>query len=73
MVKGINEWIKKWKKRGWKTSADKPVKNLELWKELDKLFHKKNVKLKKITAHSGNEYNEKADLLAKQEIEKNLN
>jgi tRNA-Thr(GGU) m(6)t(6)A37 methyltransferase TsaA len=73
VVQGINEWITSWKKRGWKTASNKPVKNLDLWKELDHLFEKKNVELKKVAAHSGNEYNEKVDSLAKEEIEKNLN
>ena len=72
VVKGINEWIKSWKKRGWKTASNKPVKNIDLWKELDKEFNKKNVKLKKVAAHSGDEYNEKVDTLAKDEIEKNM-
>ena len=72
VVKGINEWIKSWKKRGWRTASNKPVKNLDLWKELDKLFEKKNVKLKKVAAHSGNEFNEKVDKLAKEEIEKKI-
>jgi len=72
VVKGINEWIKSWKKRGWKTASNKPVKNIDLWKELDKEFNKKNVKLKKVAAHSGDEYNEKVDTLAKDEIEKNI-
>ncbi|HKL12249.1 MAG TPA: ribonuclease H, partial [Halanaerobiales bacterium] len=72
VVKGINEWIKSWKKRGWRTASNKPVKNLDLWKKLDKLFDKKNVKLKKVAAHSGNEFNEKVDKLAKEEIEKKL-
>ncbi len=73
VVKGINEWIKGWKKRGWKTSSDKKVKNLDLWKELDELINKKNVLLKKVEAHSGNKYNEKVDSLAKEEIDKNIN
>jgi len=73
VVKGINEWIKGWKKRGWKTSSDKKVKNLDLWKELDELINKKNVLLKKVAAHSGNKYNEKVDSLAKEEIDKNIN
>src|SRR6056297_2741569 len=72
VVKGINEWMKSWKKRGWRTASNKPVKNLDLWKKLDKLFDKKNVKLKKVAAHSGNEFNEKVDKLAKEEIEKKL-
>jgi len=73
VVKGINNWITNWKKRGWKTSSNKLVKNMDLWKELDREINKKEVEFKKVLAHSGDEYNEKVDTLAKQEIEKNLN
>ncbi len=73
IVKGINDWMTNWKKRGWKTSSNKLVKNMDLWKELDREINKKEVEFKKVLAHSGDEYNEKVDTLAKQEIEKNLN
>jgi tRNA-Thr(GGU) m(6)t(6)A37 methyltransferase TsaA len=73
VVKGINEWIKNWKKRGWKTSSNKAVKNKDLWEKLDEEISKKNVQLKKVKAHSGDKYNEKVDSLAKEEIDKNLN
>ncbi len=72
VVKGINEWMISWKRRGWKTSANKTVKNKELWKKLDEEISKKNVKLKKVKAHSGEEYNEKVDSLAKEEIDKKI-
>lgn len=72
VVKGINEWLKDWKMRGWKTSSNKEVKNLKLWQELDKLINKKKIKFRKVKAHQGNEYNEKVDSLAKKEIENNI-
>ncbi|MFO7816023.1 MAG: ribonuclease HI [Halanaerobiales bacterium] len=72
VVKGINEWIKNWKLRGWKTAGNKKVKNIDLWKKLDQEIDKKNVQLKKVKAHSGDQYNEKVDTLAKNEIEKNI-
>ena len=62
---GITEWIFKWKKNGWKTSNKKKVKNLELWKELDSLVDKRQIKWSWVKAHSGNENNEEVDLLAR--------
>ena len=62
---GITEWIFKWKKNGWKTSNKKKVKNLELWKELDNLVDKDQIKWSWVKAHSGNKNNEEVDLLAR--------
>ena len=62
---GITEWIFKWKKNGWKTSNKKKVKNLELWKELDNLVDKYQIKWSWVKAHSGNKSNEEVDLLAR--------
>ena len=62
---GITEWIFKWKKNGWKTSNKKKVKNLELWKELDNLVDKYQIKWSWVKAHSGNKNNEEVDLLAR--------
>ena len=62
---GITEWIFKWKKNGWKTSNKKKVKNLELWKELDSLVDKRQIKWSWVKAHSGNKNNEEVDLLAR--------
>ena len=65
---GITLWIKKWKVNGWKTASKMPVKNLELWLELDSLasFHK--VTWYWVKAHAGNLYNQKADMLARSQI-----
>ncbi len=61
---GISEWIFSWKKNGWKTSQKKPVKNLELWQELDLLVQKYQINWHWVKGHSGNKYNEMADQLA---------
>ena len=69
---GIESWIKNWKKNGWKTSAKKEVKNKDLWIRLDDLINKHNVVWKWVKGHSGLEFNEKADELARQYIESNI-
>ena len=68
---GIQSWIQNWKKNGWKTAAKKPVKNKELWIELDDLITKHNISWEWVKGHAGNKHNEKADYLARQYIEKN--
>ena len=65
---GIQTWIKNWKKNNWKTSAKKPVKNKELWIELDDLIARHNVSWEWVKGHAGNKYNEKADDLARRYI-----
>ena len=66
---GIQSWIQNWKKNGWKTTTKKPVKNKELWIELDELIAKHIITWKWVKGHTGNKYNEKADYLARQCIE----
>ena len=66
---GIQTWIQNWKKNGWKTTGKKPVKNKELWIELDELISKHNITWKWIKGHAGNKYNNKADYLARRYIE----
>ena len=66
---GIQSWIQNWKKNGWKTAAKKPVKNKELWIELDDLITKHNITWEWVKGHAGNTYNEKADYLARRYIE----
>ena len=66
---GIQSWIQNWKKNGWKTASKKPVKNKELWKELDELITKHNIIWKWVKGHAGNKHNEKADFLARRYIE----
>jgi ribonuclease HI len=61
--KGISEWIIGWKKRGWKT-ADKPVKNEDLWRELDQIASQHDVEWLWVRGHTGHEGNERADQLA---------
>ncbi len=61
---GITKWIFNWKKNGWRSASKKPIKNIELWQELDELNSKHDVEYKWIKGHSGNKYNEIADQLA---------
>ena len=72
VMDGIESWIINWKKNGWKTSTKKIVKNRELWMQLDNLISKHNVTWKWVKGHSGLEFNEKADELARQYIESNI-
>jgi ribonuclease HI len=69
VMNGINEWIKGWKAKGWKTSAKKPVKNVDLWQQLDTLNATHTVHWHWVKGHSGNEGNEMADKLANQAMD----
>jgi ribonuclease HI len=66
---GINQWINNWKKNGWKTAAKKPVKNKDLWQELDELVQNYSIKWIWVKGHSGHPGNERADQLANEAIE----
>ena len=68
---GIESWIANWKKNGWRTTSKKPVKNKELWVELDSQIAKHNITWKWVKGHAGDRYNEKADFLARRFIEEN--
>ena len=68
---GIEKWILNWKKNGWKTSNKKPVKNKDLWIQLDEEILKHNIKWNWVKGHANNEFNEKADSLARKYIEEN--
>ncbi|MBC8519585.1 MAG: ribonuclease HI [Gammaproteobacteria bacterium] len=61
---GITEWIHNWKKNGWKTAARKPVKNVDLWQQLDSLVQMHQVEWAWVKGHSGHRENEIADELA---------
>ncbi|BCJ90157.1 ribonuclease H [Terrihabitans soli] len=63
---GITEWMKGWKKNGWKTSDKKAVKNQELWEQLDKLTAKHEVAWHWVKGHANDPDNERADELARQ-------
>lgn len=70
VIKGLTEWLPKWKKNGFKTSEGKPVKNKELWEILDKLMNFHKVSLEKVPAHSSEVYNERVDKLARKSAER---
>ena len=65
---GITEWMKNWKRNGWKNSSKKPVKNKDLWVKLDKLCEANSVSWKWVKGHSSNEFNNLADELATKAI-----
>ena len=67
--KGILEWIEGWKKRNWKNSAKKPVKNVDLWKLLDEQNQRHKVTWLWVKGHSGHPENELADQLANRGID----
>ena len=69
VLQGITEWIVNWKKRGWKTAANKPVKNEDLWRRLDAAMQKHEIDWLWVKGHSGNPGNEKADQLANQGVD----
>ena len=66
---GIESWIHNWKNNGWKTSTKKPVKNKDLWIDLDREMLKHQVRWSWVKGHSLNKYNEQADKLARKYIE----
>ena len=66
---GITSWIFGWKKRGWKTAGNKPVKNEDLWKRLDAATQRHNVKWEWVKGHAGHPENERADELARAGVE----
>ena len=68
---GITVWIKNWKLKGWKTADKKPVKNQDLWIQLDELNSALNVNWNWVKGHAGIEYNEICDQLCQKEIAKN--
>jgi ribonuclease HI len=63
---GIKSWIHGWKKKGWKTADKKPVKNVELWQQLDQARLRHEVHWHWVRGHAGNVENERADELARE-------
>ena len=70
---GITSWVPKWKKNGWMTSARQPVKNADLWRELDEAASKHDVEWHWVKGHAGHPENERADRLAVRGMEEALN
>lgn len=63
---GITEWIKGWKRNGWRTRDRAPVKNVDLWQRLDALIAGHEVRWHWVRGHAGTELNERADRLARE-------
>jgi ribonuclease HI len=66
--KGITDWIRKWKRNSWRTSDKKPVKNQDLWMELDALAGEFPLSWVWIRGHAGVDYNERCDRMTQQAI-----
>lgn len=71
VINAFNQnWIENWQKNDWKTSSKAPVKNKDLWLELLSLLKVHNVKFIKVKGHSDNQFNNRCDELARNEIVK---
>ena len=66
--RGVTEWMRNWKRRGWKTAAKKPVKNQDLWRELDAAIQGHEITWHWVRGHAGHRENERADRLAREAI-----
>lgn len=66
---GITTWIHNWKKRGWRTADNKPVKNVELWQRLESLVNAHEVQWHWVKGHAGDPGNERADQLANRGVD----
>jgi ribonuclease HI len=64
VMQGIQDWLPNWKKRGWKTAAKQPVKNADLWQQLDEQVNRHQVRWEWVRGHTGHPGNERADELA---------
>ena len=69
VLNGISQWIHGWKKNGWRTSDKKPVKNADLWQQLDRLASLHHLEWVWVKGHAGHPENERADALANRGIE----
>ncbi|HUX40698.1 MAG TPA: ribonuclease HI [Rectinemataceae bacterium] len=67
---GITTWIASWKRNGWKTASKAPVKNRELWEELDAISSRVGPRYSWVKGHAGHEHNERCDALVQVEIAK---
>jgi len=67
---GITIWMSQWKKNNWKTSNKKPVKNIDLWQELDRIAKQHKISWHWVRGHSNHPENELADMLANEAIDK---
>lgn len=75
VVNAISKWIENWKNNGWKTKANEDVKNVDLWKEFDRLYNSlagqgEIISFIKVKGHKGNFFNEMADEEARKQTRK---
>ena len=68
VMKGMTEWLPRWKQRNWRTADRKPVKNVELWQRLEEAIERHRVNFFWVKGHSGVPENERADQLARDAI-----
>ena len=66
---GMMEWLVQWKKKGWRNSKKEPVKNVDLWQQLDELAQRHQITWHWVKGHSGHPENDRADALANEAIE----
>ena len=66
---GITKWVHGWKRNGWRTADRKPVKNADLWQQLDRLREDHSIDWRWVRGHFGHDLNERADALARQGME----
>jgi ribonuclease HI len=67
--RGITEWLRNWKSRGWKTAGKKPVKNQDLWRILDEAIQPHQIEWHWVRGHAGQRENERVDQLARRAIQ----
>ncbi len=74
VLKGITEWLAGWKAKGWKTASKQPVKNVDLWQELDQIVSQAGhtIDWRWVKGHAGDPGNERADALANRGVEQAL-
>jgi ribonuclease HI len=72
VLQGMTEWLAGWKRKGWKTAGNKPVKNVDLWRALDAEVARHDIEWHWVKGHSGVEGNEIADRLANEAIDQLL-
>jgi ribonuclease HI len=73
LKKGIQSWLPRWKKRGFRTIEGQPVKNQDLWQRLEQAASQHEVEWRWVRGHAGNRMNELCDRLAKQALKNGLN
>ena len=71
VMQGLTEWLANWKRNGWKTAAKKPVKNIDLWQQLEDAVTRHEIDWNWVKGHAGVEGNELADQLANAAIDAN--